>query len=111
MKRLWILEPTADTTADARLILLGAVGFPSFVQREPYESLDVRADRAPYRVIRRHARLPGILNKAAVDTARRLTESPEGAARWVGRDALRDLTNPTVRRQLATRRRRTATTS
>jgi len=44
------------------------------------------------------------LNTAAVETARRLTESPDAAARWVGKDALRELTNPKVRQQLAERR-------
>ena len=32
------------------------------------------------------------LNAAAVTVARRLAESPEASARWVGKDALRDLT-------------------
>jgi 3-methyladenine DNA glycosylase AlkD len=32
------------------------------------------------------------LNAAAVKVAQRLVESPEAASRWVGRDALRDLT-------------------
>ncbi len=44
------------------------------------------------------------LNVAAVELARRLAESPEAGARWVGKDALRELTGPTVRRQLAARR-------
>ena len=44
------------------------------------------------------------LNAAAIATARRLSESPEGAARWVGKEALRELTSPAVRRQLAARR-------
>lgn len=48
------------------------------------------------------------LNAAAVATAVRLAQSPDGAARWVGRDALRELTSPAVRRRLAaTKRRRT----
>jgi 3-methyladenine DNA glycosylase AlkD len=34
------------------------------------------------------------LRTAAVTVARRLAESPEGAARWVGKDALRELTRP-----------------
>jgi len=41
------------------------------------------------------------LNVAAVETARRLSESTETAARWVGRGALKELTGPVVRRQLA----------
>jgi 3-methyladenine DNA glycosylase AlkD len=41
------------------------------------------------------------LNVAAVETAQRLSESTETAARWVGRGALKELTGPVVRRQLA----------
>jgi len=40
------------------------------------------------------------LNDAAVALARRLAESSEAAARWVGKDALRELTSPAVRRRL-----------
>ncbi len=36
------------------------------------------------------------LHAEALSLARRLTESPEPSARWVGRDALRDLTKPKV---------------
>ena len=43
------------------------------------------------------------LNAAAVAVARRLAASPEGAARWVGKDALRELTSPSVARRLAKR--------
>jgi 3-methyladenine DNA glycosylase AlkD len=42
------------------------------------------------------------LNAASVDTAKRLTHSPDSpAARWIGRDALRELTSPAVRGRLA----------
>ena len=41
------------------------------------------------------------LNAAAVTVARRLADSPEPAARWVGKDALRELTSPSVTRRLA----------
>ena len=42
------------------------------------------------------------LNAASVDTARRLADSPDSpAARWIGRDALRELTSPAVRGRLA----------
>lgn len=44
------------------------------------------------------------LNAAAVDLARRLAGSSERSARWVGKDALRELASPAVRRQLARRR-------
>jgi 3-methyladenine DNA glycosylase AlkD len=44
------------------------------------------------------------VHAAAVETAQRLAESSEPAARWVGRDGLRDLTKPKLREQLAKRR-------
>ena len=44
------------------------------------------------------------LNSAAVIVARRLAESPEPAARWVGKDALRELLSPSATRRLAARR-------
>ncbi len=40
------------------------------------------------------------LNAAAVAAARRLADSQGAAARWVGRDALRELTSPAVTRRL-----------
>jgi 3-methyladenine DNA glycosylase AlkD len=51
------------------------------------------------------------LNAAAVTVARRLADSPPGAARWVGKDALRELTSPSVVRRLAGRRRAAAARS
>ena len=43
------------------------------------------------------------LNIAATDTARRLSEAPARSARWIGRDALRDITRPAVVRRAASR--------
>ena len=40
--------------------------------------------------------------------AQRLSASPNPAARWVGTDAVRELTSPAVRRRLAGRRRSVA---
>lgn len=40
------------------------------------------------------------LNATAVATARRLADSPNAAAKWVGKDALRELTSPAVTRRL-----------
>jgi 3-methyladenine DNA glycosylase AlkD len=45
-----------------------------------------------------------VLNAAAVAIARRLTESKNPTARWVGMDALRELTSESVSRRLASRR-------
>jgi 3-methyladenine DNA glycosylase AlkD len=44
------------------------------------------------------------LNRAAIAVARRLAASPEPATRWVGKDALRELTSAGVKRRLARRR-------
>ena len=40
------------------------------------------------------------LNKEAVAVARRLAEREDSASRWVGKDALRELTSPAVERRL-----------
>lgn len=40
------------------------------------------------------------LNEAAVKVARRLVDSPNDAARWVGRGALKELTSPAVTKRL-----------
>ena len=41
------------------------------------------------------------LNAAAVTLSRRLAESAEPAARWIGRGAVKELTSPAVQRRLA----------
>jgi 3-methyladenine DNA glycosylase AlkD len=43
------------------------------------------------------------LNTRAVAVARRLAASPYAAARWIGKDAVRELTSPMVLRRLAAR--------
>jgi 3-methyladenine DNA glycosylase AlkD len=40
------------------------------------------------------------LNSAAVLVSRRLSESNDSTARWIGRDALRELTSPSVMKRL-----------
>jgi 3-methyladenine DNA glycosylase AlkD len=45
------------------------------------------------------------LNTAAIDVARRLADSDAPAARWVGKDALRELAGPAVPQRLARRGR------
>jgi 3-methyladenine DNA glycosylase AlkD len=52
-----------------------------------------------------------VLNAAAIDLARHLADSAEPAARWVGRDALRDVTRPVVQRRIASRARVARTAS
>jgi 3-methyladenine DNA glycosylase AlkD len=45
------------------------------------------------------------LNAAAAAVARRLADSPQAARRWVGKDALRELTSVAVGQRLAAKRR------
>jgi 3-methyladenine DNA glycosylase AlkD len=45
------------------------------------------------------------LNQAALTVARRLGASNEAAPRWVGSDALRELSKPTLRSRLTARAR------
>jgi len=56
--------------------------------------------------LRRVGRRSAALNAAAVTLARRLSASPQAAARWVGSGALKELTSPAVVRRLAAKRRR-----
>jgi len=44
--------------------------------------------------------------KEALAVSRRLADSSIAAARWVGKDALRELTSPAVARRLSAPRRR-----
>jgi 3-methyladenine DNA glycosylase AlkD len=48
------------------------------------------------------------LNKEAVAVARRLAESEDSASRWVGKDALREITSPAVQERLSKRKKKTA---
>ncbi|HSE65566.1 MAG TPA: DNA alkylation repair protein, partial [Gemmatimonadales bacterium] len=48
------------------------------------------------------------LNTAAVEVSHRLAEADEPAARSIGKEALRELTSPLVRRKLAAKSQRTA---
>jgi 3-methyladenine DNA glycosylase AlkD len=45
----------------------------------------------------------GKLHQAAVEVARRLAASSDAIARWIGKDALRELTSPSVMKRLARR--------
>jgi 3-methyladenine DNA glycosylase AlkD len=49
-----------------------------------------------------------VLNKAAVAVAKRLAASSEAAPRWVGKDALRELSSPTTLRRIAAKKARVA---
>jgi 3-methyladenine DNA glycosylase AlkD len=74
------------------LILRGASDERHFVKKAVNMALRAIGKRNP------------TLNAAAIAVARRLAESSNASARWVGKDALRELTSPSVTRRLAARR-------
>ena len=54
--------------------------------------------------LRSVGRRNGECNRASIECARRLAESEQASARWVGKDALRELSSPAVQKRLAARR-------
>jgi 3-methyladenine DNA glycosylase AlkD len=97
---LWSLTVHDKTATDEQfrqglvLILRGASDERHFVKKAVNMALRAVGKRNP------------ALNGAAVNIARRLAESPNASARWVGKDALRELTSASVTRRLASRHRK-----
>lgn len=56
--------------------------------------------------LRTLGRRNAVLHEAAVEVSRRLAASPEPAARWIGKGALKELTGALVKRQLAAQKSR-----
>jgi len=83
--------PDAPYLAGLKLIEREAVDDRNFVKKAVNWAL---------RSIGKRSRL---LNQAAIDVARRLAESPESAPRWVGKDALRELTSAAVQKRVKER--------
>lgn len=94
---VWALSVHDKACGDApfvkalALIERGAADERHFVKKAVNMALRAVGKRSP------------ALNKAAVALARRLAARAEPAPRWVGRDALRELTGPSVARRLAAR--------
>jgi 3-methyladenine DNA glycosylase AlkD len=90
-----------DTTAaDAQFLAL----FPIIEKGARDERNFVK--KAVNWALRRIGRRNRALNGAAIALSRRLAASDDATSRWVGKDALRELTGPIVRAQLARNRRR-----
>lgn len=83
--------PDAPFLAGLRLIEREAVDDRNFVKKAVNWAL---------RSIGKRSRL---LNQAAIAVARRLAESPDSTPRWIGKDALRELTSASVQRRLKNR--------
>lgn len=75
------------------LIEQGAADGRNFVKKGVSWALRMIGERSP------------ALHAAAIDLARRLAASTAAPARWVGRDALRQLARPAVQKRLAARAR------
>ena len=66
------------------------------IERRGHGRPELRQERRELGAARhRHARVPN-LHAAAVALARRLADSDDRSARWIGKDAIRDLTRPMV---------------
>lgn len=81
-------EADAPFLRSLRLIETGAADDRNFVKK------------AVSWALRTVGRRNTALNAAAVELAKRLSESKERAPRWVGKDGLRELTSPAVLRRL-----------
>ena len=86
--------PDAPYLAGLRLIERGASDDRNFVKKAVNWALRSIGKRNP------------ALNAASVALSRRLASSSAPAARWVGKDALRELTSPAVQRRLRARAER-----
>jgi 3-methyladenine DNA glycosylase AlkD len=83
--------PDAPFARSLRLVEHGATDDRNFVKK------------AVSWALRSVGRRNRALHTPAIDVARRLTESDAPAARWVGKDALRELMSAAVRKRLASR--------
>ena len=83
--------PDAPFRKSLRLIERGALDERNFVKKGVSWALRAVGDRSQE------------MHDAALSSARRLAESTEPSARWVGKDALRQLSSPAVRKRVAAR--------
>jgi 3-methyladenine DNA glycosylase AlkD len=86
-----------DRDASARRFL----GYLSIIDREAADERNF-VKKAVSWALRQIGKREPRLHRAALAVARKLAERPERAARWVGRDALRELDGEAVRRRLGT---------
>lgn len=91
---LWSLTVHDKSAADERFVHGLAL-----VEREAGDDRNF-VKKAANMALRAIGKRNRALNSAAVDAARRLAGSTDAAARWVGTDALRELTSPGVTKRL-----------
>lgn len=92
---LWSLTVHDKTAADERFLQGLAL-----IEREAGDDRNF-VKKAINMALRAVGKRNRVLHAAAVDVARRLAASEDAAAKWVGRDALRELTSAGVTKRLA----------
>jgi len=75
----------------------------TFVEREADDDRNF-VKKAVNMALRAVGKRNSALHKAAVTVARRLADSPKAAPRWIGKDALRELSSDSVIRRIESRR-------
>ena len=95
---LWGLTVHDKTATDAKFV----EGL-AFIERAASDERNF-VKKAVNMALRATGKRNPALNAAAVATARRLAASTQATERWVGKDALTELTGPSVTRRLAARR-------
>ena len=91
---LWSLTVHDKTADDERF-----VGGLALIEREAGDERNF-VKKAINMALRAIGKRNRALNAAAIDVARRLAGSENASARWVGKDALRELTSPGVGKRL-----------
>lgn len=77
------------------------------IEREAYDQRNF-VKKAVNWALRSIGKRSPALNKEAVAVARRLAEAEDPASRWVGKDALREITSPAVQARLTKRKKEKA---
>jgi len=91
---LWSLTVHDKTAADERFLQGLAL-----IEREAGDDRNF-VKKAVNMALRAVGKRNRVLHAAAVEVARRLADSVDAAARWIGKDALRELTSPGVAKRL-----------
>jgi 3-methyladenine DNA glycosylase AlkD len=95
---LWSLTVHDKTAPDEKFI-----SGLTFVEQEADDDRNF-VKKAVNMSLRAVGKRNGALHKAAVTVARRLADSPKAAPRWIGKDALRELSSDSVIRRIESRR-------
>jgi len=96
---LWSLTVHDKTAGDERFMQGLAL-----IERESADERNF-VKKAVNMALRAIGKRNAALNKSAIEAAKRLAASPNAAARWNGKDALRELTGASVAGRLATKGR------